>query len=123
MADLAHGDMISPAWVVPGVVAAAWLHELTHLACASALGCDVVEIDLWNLHVDFRGSGWRRQAVLQAPAVIGLVLAVPLFWTQSTDIQGLILAVCWWVYALQGGQGEFGVLTLAGVFRQSETSQ
>lgn len=96
-------------------VSAAWLHELTHAIAARALGGDVVEMDLVDLHVDFRFEGpapRRRRLVLLAPALVGIATAPALMWLWSGEmtIAAAIAGVAWVIYTLNGGtQGELSI--------------
>ena len=99
---------------VPAFIVAVWLHELTHAAAVVLLGGTLVEIDLFNLHVDFKFDkvDWRYSAVWLAPAIVGLGLApgLAMLWSGRLTATTMIVAVCWTLYTLNGGtQGELSL--------------
>jgi hypothetical protein len=90
----------------------AWLHELVHAAAAVLVGGRVVEIDLWNLHVDFTAPSERRERlVLLAPAIVGLCALPVLLWLVSGGVALLVVLFGWGVFTLNGGtHGELSVV-------------
>ena len=90
------------------------LHELTHAAVARALGGSVIDIDLFDLYVDFEApSAFRERLVLLAPGVIGLLLT-PLVWVAWNALP-LVFAgavvIAWLLYCFNGGtHGELSIL-------------
>lgn len=91
-----------------GPLVAALAHEITHAAAARLLGGRVVSVDLRQQHVDFAfdtEAPVRRRVVLLAPALVG-VASVPVLlsvWDGTVGPDTFVGALCWSIYALNGG--------------------
>lgn len=111
-----EGRTVNMLWLavaaVGAPVLAAWAHEIVHAVAVVLLGGAVRDLDLLELHVDFRfdaPSPVRERLVLLAPAIVGVAI-VPLAlanWDGSVDAWTLVAVLGWVVFALNGGaEGE-----------------
>lgn len=115
------------AVAIAAFVAAAWLHELTHAAAVKLLGGEVVDVDLVELHTDYRfdpPAPVRERLVLLAPGLVGLASAplLALLWRGPMTAWTAIGAVAWVIYTLNGGtNGELRLPT--GDSRPADASE
>lgn len=98
-------------WLPVAGVLAVWLHEVTHAIAVRLVGGSIREIDLFELHVDFRAPTARReQVVLLAPGLVGLAALPVLLWLVSSLETALVVGFGWVLYTLAGGtEGEFQI--------------
>lgn len=116
--------MLGTLWLatklIGGIYLAGILHELTHAAVVRRLGGHVDDINLLDMHVDWRlpasTPSWKLRLVGVAPLAIGGVCCVALF--AVTGIPGAMNEFIVWIaalwYTFGGGTEDYSIQESVG---------
>lgn len=93
------------------LVAGVWTHEILHAVAVRVLGGEILKLDLWHLHIDYRvPTAARDKGVRHSPFVVGLAILPLITQAFSWTTLGFLLLTWWITVTLTGGKGEFGII-------------
>jgi len=93
------------------LLAGVWTHEILHAVAVRVLGGEILNLDLWQLHIDYRvATAARDKAVRHAPFAAGMVILPLITRAFSWTTLGFLLLSWWIAVTLTGGKGEFGII-------------